>query len=136
MQLSCPKCGARDARVLHRQTIAEVLRGLVGICPLRCRRCRHRWETSAWAESAWKYAHCPRCYRQKLTTWSEQYYHPPRWTVILLRLGATPYRCPACRCNFASYRPCKERFTWRYKTPLGTTAREEDETGPVQPEKP
>ena len=37
------------------------------------------------------------CYRQELATWSEQYYHAPRWTRILLRLGATPYRCAACR---------------------------------------
>ena len=46
-------------------------------------------------------------------TWSEQYYHPPRWTVIMLRCGATPYRCPACRCNFASFRPCKDKLSWR-----------------------
>jgi hypothetical protein len=116
MQLSCPKCGTRDARVSHRRTVAEVLRSLVGIYQLRCRRCRHRWETSAWAEGAWKYAHCPRCYRQELTTWSEQYYHPPHWITFLLRIGATPYRCAACRCNFASFRRCKERFSWRHKT--------------------
>jgi len=89
------------------------MRALIGVYPLRCRRCRTRWETSVWASGAWKYARCPRCYRQELTTWSEQYYRPPRWTVILLRLGATPYRCAACRCNFASFRPCKERFSWR-----------------------
>ncbi len=116
MQLSCPKCGTREVRVSHRQTIFEVLRSLVGIYPLRCRRCRYRWETSVWSSGAWKYARCPRCYRQELTTWSEQYYHPPRWTLFLLRVGATPYRCAACRCNFASFRRCKERFSWRHKT--------------------
>jgi hypothetical protein len=113
MQLSCPKCGARDARVSRKVHLGQFLRTFAGIYPLRCRRCHTRWETSVWASGAWKYARCPRCYRQELTTWSEQYYHPPRWTVMLLRLGATPYRCAACRCNFASFRPCKERFSWR-----------------------
>lgn len=34
---------------------------------------------------------------------------------FMLRLGATPYRCAPCRCNFASFRPCKERYSWRKK---------------------
>lgn len=113
MQLSCPKCGTRDVRVSHKQDFTEEVRALFGVYPLRCRRCRSRWRTSVWAAGAWKYARCPRCYRQELTTWSEQYYHPPRWTVIMLRCGATPYRCPSCRCNFASFRPCKEKLSWR-----------------------
>jgi hypothetical protein len=66
-----------------------------------------------WASGAWKYARCPRCYRQDLTTWSQHYYRPPLWTVLLLRMGATPYRCAPCRCNFASYRPCREKYLWR-----------------------
>src|SRR5258708_21603613 len=113
MQLACPQCGTRDVRVSHLRNLAEVAKGIVGIYPLRCRRCRTRWETSVWAAGAWKYARCPRCYRQELTTWSEQYYHPPALTRLFLRVGATPYRCAACRCNFASFRPCKERFSWR-----------------------
>src|SRR6202162_780556 len=115
MQLACPKCATRDIRVSHRQGIAEQLRGLIGKYPLRCRRCNARWETSVWEDGAWKYARCPRCYRQELATWSEQYYHPPLRTLIMLRLGATPYRCAACRCNFASFRRCRERFAWRHK---------------------
>ena len=115
MQLACPKCGTRDIRVSHLHGIGEQLRGLIGKYPLRCRRCNARWETSVWEDGDWKYARCPRCYRQQLATWSEQYYHAPRWTRILLRLGATPYRCAACRCNFASFRKCKERFAWRHK---------------------
>src|SRR5690349_21468883 len=116
MQLACPKCGTRDVRVSQRQSFSEFFRGWLGITQLRCRRCRHRWETSVWADRAWKYARCPRCYRQELTTWSEQYYSPPKWTRFLLRIGATPYRCAACRCNFAGFRPCRERFTWRHQT--------------------
>ena len=49
----------------------------------------------------------------ELSTWSEQFYIPPLGTRLYLRLGATPYRCDFCRCNFASFRPCKERFSWR-----------------------
>src|SRR5579862_766517 len=113
MQLSCPKCGTRDVRVSHRQTMGEHLRALFGVYPLRCRRCHARWETSVWHSGDWKYARCPRCYRQELSTWSEQYYRPPTWTLMLLRCGATPYRCAACRCNFASFRACKERYSWR-----------------------
>jgi hypothetical protein len=113
MQLACPQCGTRDIRVSHRQSLAEILKAIVGVYPLRCRRCRTRWETSVWAGGAWKYARCPRCYRQDLSTWSERYYRPPGWTHLMLRMGATPYRCAACRCNFASFRPCKERFSWK-----------------------
>jgi hypothetical protein len=60
-----------------------------------------------------RYARCPKCLRLELSTWSEQYYRPPAVTVMKLRLGATPYRCDFCRCNFASFRACKERFSWR-----------------------
>ena len=71
MQLACPKCGSRDARVAHRNGLAEWFRGLIGIYPLRCRRCNTRWRTSTWESAAWKYARCPKCYRQELSTWSE-----------------------------------------------------------------
>ena len=115
MQLSCPKCGTRDVRVSHRATFGEQIRSIFGIYPLRCRRCRTRWETSVWESGDWRFARCPHCYRQELTTWSEQYYHPPRGILLMLRLGATPYRCAACRRNFASFRKCKEKFTWRHQ---------------------
>ena len=44
MQLACPKCGTRDIRVSHRQTILEHVEALLGIYPLRCRRCQHPME--------------------------------------------------------------------------------------------
>jgi hypothetical protein len=116
MQLACPKCGRREARVSRRKNIIEYFTGLFGVYALRCRRCKTRWTTSVWSQGGWKFARCPQCYRQELSTWSEQYYNPPRWTVMLLRFGATPYRCPLCRCNFASFRPCKERLSWRSRT--------------------
>lgn len=116
MQLACPKCGTRDARVSTRHGIGEAFKALCGVYQLRCRRCNERWETSMWANDAWKYAKCPRCYRQELTTWSLQYYHPPASTHLKITLGATPYRCAACRCNFASFLPCREKFVWRHRT--------------------
>src|SRR2546430_14191521 len=128
MQLACPSCGTREVRVSHRSGLLEGFKGLVGVYPLRCRRCRHRWLTSAWAAGAWRFARCPRCYRQELTTWSEQYYRPGRWIVFLLRMGAIPYRCAACRCNFASFKPCKEKFSWRHETKVERTAHRAEET--------
>jgi len=127
MQLSCPRCGTREIRESHRHTVSEVLRSFVGIYMLRCRRCRHRWKTSVWASRAWRYARCPRCYRQELTTWNQQYYRPTAWIQLLLRIGASPYRCASCRCNFASFRPCKERFSWRHTTRMEAVGSEETE---------
>lgn len=115
MQLACPQCASRDARVSRRTGLGEWVKGLFGIYPLRCRRCKTRWTTSSWESTAWKYARCPKCYRQELSTWSTRHYMPPLWTRIQLRLGATPYRCGACRCNFASFKKCKEKLAWRHQ---------------------
>jgi hypothetical protein len=116
MQLACPSCGTREVRVSHPQGLGEYLKSLMGVSPLRCRRCQSRWETSVWSNGSWKYARCPRCYRQELTSFVTQRYHPTRWTRFLLRLGASPLRCPACRCNFATFRPQKGKFAWRHQT--------------------
>jgi len=116
MQLACPQCGKREVRISQSRGLGEYCKACLGIYQLRCRRCRARWQTSVWSGNAWRYARCPRCYRQELTAWSEQYYRPPAWTTVLLRMGATPYRCAPCRCNFASFRPCKEKFSWRRQT--------------------
>jgi hypothetical protein len=108
VQLTCPKCGSRDARVARRKQFAEWLRGLVGVFPLRCRRCQTRWETSMWEAGAWRYARCPRCYRQDLTTWSDQFYNAPGPVRLKLGLGAKRYRCGACRYNFAGFKKRKQ----------------------------
>ncbi len=63
-----------------------------------------------WAGDSFKFARCPRCYRQDLTTWSLEYYHPPTSTALKLKMGANAVRCAACRCNFASFRPIKAKF--------------------------
>jgi hypothetical protein len=117
MQLACPHCGTREIKVSSGRGIGEIIKSLCGIYQLRCRRCRTRWETSTWADGAWKYARCPRCYRQELTTWSLKYYNPPSSTLLKLQLGAKRYRCAACRCNFASFRPCRDNKEWRLREP-------------------
>jgi hypothetical protein len=47
---------------------------------------------------------------------------------VKLRLGATPYRCTACRCNFASFKKCKERFMWRHQERMPVIDPEADKT--------
>jgi C4-type Zn-finger protein len=115
MQLACPNCGTRDVRVSHPQGLVQYIKHVVGISSLRCRRCRYRWETSVWSNRSWRYAKCPRCYRQELSKWTTRHYNPPRWTRLLLCLGARPRRCEACRCNFASFKPRKGSFAWRHQ---------------------
>jgi predicted HD phosphohydrolase len=38
--------------------------------------------------------------------------------MIKLHLGAKRYRCNACRCNFASFKPCRDKTMWRRRTPV------------------
>ncbi len=77
MQLTCPHCGLRDIRVSQRRNVLEFLKGIVGIYPIRCRRCKHAMGNQHLGRRRMEIRPLPRCYRQDLTTWSEQYYHPP-----------------------------------------------------------
>ena len=125
--VACPQCGSKQLRLSHRRGFSQRLLSIAGIFPFRCRQCDHRFTAPIWSFSGIRYARCPKCYRMELSTWSEQYYRPPWLTVTKLRLGATPYRCEYCRCNFASFRACKERFSWRRKrgqTQSGGAAKE------------
>ncbi len=111
----CPKCASRNLRISQSRGMVEHFKSFFGQCQFRCRHCNTRFEAGVLTISDWRYARCPRCYRTELSTWSEQYYHPPWKITTLLRIGATPYRCDVCRCNFASFLACKERFSWRKK---------------------
>ena len=115
MQLSCPKCKTNDVRIGNPRGLVELIKGLVGIFPLLCRRCSHRWTTS----TRDRYAQCPRCYRQDLSTWSELYDRGSRWTIVLLRMGAVPYACQSCGHLFAGFKACKDRFMWRQQPAVG-----------------
>lgn len=110
---ACPNCGSRFIRGARMRGLAARAKSVVGIFPFRCRECEHRFESFILDFSMWRYARCPKCLRTELSTWSEHYYNPPFLTRMLLRIGATPYRCEFCRCNFASFRACRERFSWR-----------------------
>ena len=109
----CPKCGSRDVKVSTQMTFGEKLRSVFGRFPVRCRRCSSRFESTIWKPSMAKYAKCPRCYRTELSRWNVDNYDVPTSMTIKLSLGASPYRCEHCRCNFASFKPCHERFSWR-----------------------
>jgi hypothetical protein len=109
----CPQCNGRSLRLSEPKNWKERLRTWFGVSQFRCRQCNHRFETAVVTALDWRYARCPQCYRFELSTWSTQYYHPTWFTQLLLNLGGTPYRCEFCRCNFASFRACKERFSWR-----------------------
>ena len=131
----CPKCRNRSLRISEMRTFGEHLRSLFGRYPMRCRHCGHRFETGVFTFADWRYARCPKCYRTELSTWSEQFYHPTWLITARLRLGATPYRCESCRCNFASFLACKERFSWRRRRPQEQPAvlESESEQSKVQP---
>src|SRR6478672_727979 len=122
----CPSCGTRDVRLARSHGLREHALEFVGVYQVRCKRCETRFQGKIWKLSHVVYARCPKCYRTELSTWSEQYYNPAFSTILKLRLGATPYRCEFCRCNFASWRACKERFSWRKyrapKTPVTSAA--------------
>ena len=105
--LECANCGSKQIRRARYANWAERLRGVLGIHPFRCRRCTHRFSVSIWLFGKLRYAKCPRCLRLELTTWSRRYYKVGFLKNFLIAFGAQKYRCPACRCNFVSFRPRK-----------------------------
>lgn len=105
--LECANCGSKQIRRARYANWAERLRGVIGIHPFRCRRCTHRFSVSIWLFGKLRYAKCPRCLRLELTTWSRRYYKVGFLKNFLIAFGAQKYRCPACRCNFVSFRPRK-----------------------------
>jgi DNA-directed RNA polymerase subunit RPC12/RpoP len=100
----CPNCGQQNIRSSTVRGIPERLRSVLGIFPFRCRNCGQRFFAPLWRPSLVRYARCPKCMRTNLSKWSERYYHPPLRVIFKLRMGALPYRCDACRHNFASFR--------------------------------
>jgi hypothetical protein len=78
---------------------------LLGIRPLRCRECRARFISRTWSLKSVFYARCPRCWRQDLSRWSEDFYDVPLRRRIAIAFGAHKFRCEYCRVNFVSFRP-------------------------------
>jgi hypothetical protein len=48
-----------------------------------------------------------------LSVWSEESYRTTLSNRLLLTIGAKPYRCEYCRCNFVSFRFRKEKYRSR-----------------------
>lgn len=109
----CPSCGSSSIRSSQIRDGREKFKSFFGFIPFRCKQCSGRFSAPIWNLRFARYARCPKCLRLELSTWSEQFYIAPLSTRLYLRMGATPYRCEFCRCNFASFRRCKERFSWR-----------------------
>ena len=113
MMNRCPDCGSRDLKISSRRGFGEYVRAVFGYYPVRCAACKLRFEVSVWSKRLLRYAHCPRCLRTDLSRWNLEHYIVPFTTRFKLNLGAQPFRCETCRCNFASFRPRRERFSWR-----------------------
>lgn len=122
MQLSCPECGTRDVRASRPRSAVERIKLWFGLINLRCRSCRARWSAARYSGGEWKYAECPRCFRQDLETWIASRFAAPFWMRLKIAAGARRYRCHSCRCNFATFRTRKPHK----KT--GTVPRDADET--------
>lgn len=83
---------------------------LFGEFPARCDDCSARFEVAGGGPGAVRYAHCPRCLRQDLSTWDPKHYRANSWMQLQLLVGANRWRCEVCRCNFVSLRPRKEKY--------------------------
>ncbi|MBA3974669.1 MAG: hypothetical protein C0504_10685 [Candidatus Solibacter sp.] len=95
---------ARDRGLL------ESLLALAGFQPARCHHCAHRFLARPFGFAKLRWAKCPRCYRMDLSIWDPKYYHIGGWTSLKFKLGANRWRCEACRCNFASFRPRQRKY--------------------------
>lgn len=102
--LRCTRCGSSNLRRSRRQTATEGLRMALGRYPFRCIDCGARQQSSIWLFSKLGTAKCPKCLSTELLLWPEKYFRLSALRNLLLTFGAHPYRCPACRFNFLSFR--------------------------------
>jgi hypothetical protein len=119
---TCPACGGHSIRGSKINGPIERLQSLIGVVPFRCRQCNTRFTASLWDLRNSRYARCPSCRGTELGHWSEQFYNAPAGVRLLLALGATRYRCEFCRYNFASFRACKDRFSWKKRREAAKSA--------------
>lgn len=116
MTIACPHCGSRDVRTSLPRNMWERIGKALGRMMLRCRDCDKRFSYTIWDLRNAVYARCPRCYRLDLSMWDTSHYHAPTRWLIMMRLGAKPRRCEACRTNFVSFRPAKMKYSRTQKT--------------------
>jgi hypothetical protein len=110
IEQECPACGSTHIRVRRARSLLDDLLALRGTFPAHCDNCSARFRVRDVELSSAKYAHCPRCLRQDLSTWDLRHYHATLWMQIRMLLGAHRWRCEVCRCNFVSFRPRKEKY--------------------------
>jgi len=110
MPYSCPCCRSRKVRKSHRRSLYERILTLFGYDVLRCMDCDIRFRAHVLMPDALPYAKCPRCYRTDLSIWDPKYYRSSFLANLKILLGGNRWRCEACRCNFVSFRPRKEKY--------------------------
>lgn len=108
----CESCGSSKFRVSKVRGIGEMFGYLFGYQPARCVACDERTTIRVWRLDHLIFAKCPRCHKMDLTKWSTTRYRPDSTTNLKLAFGAKPVRCEYCRCNFASWKPVKEKFSY------------------------
>lgn len=112
MPVQCPRCGSRYLRVSKLANAPEKVRKWRFEAALRCVDCKLRFIGSTLILGDLRFAHCPRCRRMDLNSWSGKTYTPGNWTAFRISLGANRWRCEYCRINFASFRPRNEIFSF------------------------
>jgi endogenous inhibitor of DNA gyrase (YacG/DUF329 family) len=112
MPQSCPSCGSNKFRMSKVRGLVERFGLLLGYQPARCLACEERIRIRIWSFEHLIFAKCPRCHRMDLTKWSTSRYRPDSTTNLKLTFGAKPVRCEYCRCNFASWKAVKEKFSY------------------------
>jgi len=122
MAVTCPECDSKHVRMSKWKNRFEQMLDLLGMPPMRCLDCDHRWKHSLWRVREMFCARCPRCYRLELIKWEETYYHIPRIWKMLTAIGAKRVRCKACRHNFISFRKVKGTKKWDSTDPTETPA--------------
>lgn len=120
MSVHCPNCGSKHVRQSRKTGLGESLMVWLGFLSLRCKDCTHRFRSHVWKFRDLFYSKCPRCYRMDLSAWSEEHYSARFGTRFIIRLGAKRLRCEYCRCNFAGFRPVRQKY--KARPPINTAA--------------
>jgi hypothetical protein len=103
----CPNCGSRFIRPASGTCFSERLKIWLGLWVADCEGCHNRFSNDF---ATLIYASCPRCYRDDLTDWAEEYYLPAWYRRMLVWVGARRQRCEECRVNFISFRPRRRQW--------------------------
>jgi hypothetical protein len=100
----------RDARA---RGFREFALSFLGFHPFRCRECEKRFLARPIGVRAVRWAKCPKCLRMDLGSWDPKHYRADWWADLQCWFGANRWRCEACRQNFVSWRPRRERYAAR-----------------------